>query len=296
MCDNDYYIPEVPKLQIVICALLINFLFGCKSTYTDIHYQKLEDVTIGNGLTIHPIEKLVLISKPTAKRSESGKPIFRIFQLQFNDSMWCCETEVPFSSKFTDYHPIFSPDGQWVYYNSDRPIPASNKKSEKINIWRVKYHNGRWNDPEYLSAINTENHESYPTIAKNGTLYFNSDRTGGKGAMDIYKSEHINGQFIPPKPIVEFNSMNSENDMFIDPQERFIILNRYQFNTKEIELFIAYNKNGIWSVPEPIHSINKKDTWELTPTLSPDGKYLFLEINGKIHSLLTTDFLKNKSN
>tara|TARA_R110002051_G_scaffold181774_1_gene251275 strand:+ start:46948 stop:47823 length:876 start_codon:yes stop_codon:yes gene_type:complete len=270
------------QLSFFLGIVIFVSITSCKSTYSDYDYQKLENITIGNGLTFHPKEKLVLISKATKKKSEDGKPLYRIFQLKFKENQWCCETEVPFSSEFTDYHPVFSPDGKWVYFNSDRPIPASNEKSEKINIWRVQCNDGNWDEPEYLFEINTKNHESYPTIAKSGTLYFNSDRTGGKGSMDIYKSEYINGQFSKPKLVEELNSIDSENDMFVDPQERFMILNRYLFDSKEIELFISHNEDGIWLNPKPINSINKNEVWELTPTLSPDGKQFFIEVNGTI--------------
>ncbi|MAX70937.1 MAG: hypothetical protein CMC76_07505 [Flavobacteriaceae bacterium] len=278
------YITTIPKTQTVIWVLIIGLFFSCKSTYTAYHYQQLERITIGNGLTFHPKEELVLISKPTELKSENGKPFYRIFQLKFKDNQWCCETEVPFSSEFTDYHPVFSPDGKWLYFNSDRPIPNSEKQPEKINIWRIKYNDGIWDKPEYLTAINTENHESYPTISNMGTLYFNSDRSGGKGSMDIYKSENIDGKFLKPILVEQLNSKDSENDMFVDPQVQFIILNRYLFDTKEIELFISYYKNGKWLKPEPLTSINETGVWELTPTLSPDGNYLFIEVNGKIKS------------
>ena len=290
MFSNGFYITSILKRPIVLYALIGGLFFNCKSTYSDYEYGKLEDLTIGNGLAFHPTDKLLLVSKPIQKKSQNEKPLYRIFQFEFKNENRCCEKEVPFSSKFTDYHPVFSPDGKWVYFNSDRPAPTSNKKPEKINIWRVKYNNGTWDDPEYLAAINTENHESYPTLTRDGMLHFNSDRLGGKGSMDIYKSEYINDQFMPSMPVEELNSTDSENDLFVDPQERFIILNRYLFDTKEIELFISHKKNGGWSAPEPINDINKKGVWELTPT--PDVKFFFYEVNGKILKTNTDEILR----
>lgn len=269
-----------------ICFCVLQLcLYSCNSTlYTLSDYQKLDSIKIGNGLTFHPNKKQVLISKPSGEVNHNGKPFYRIFQCDMKNEESDCEEQVSFSSKFNDYHPVFSPDGKWLYFNSDRPVPNTIEQSEKINIWRVAYNNGLWGEPVYLSVINTENHESYPTIAKNGTLYFNSDRPGGMGSMDIYKSELVDGKFTEPKPITALNSADSENDLFIDPKERFIIINRYLFDSKEIELFIAYNKKGKWSQPQPLNTINKKGIWELTPTLSPDGKYLFYENEGRIQS------------
>lgn len=282
MYSKSLYINSIPNNQIIVLVLLLNLLFSCKSLYSDQHYQELENITIGNGLTFHPKDDLLLISKPTDKKSEEGKSLYKIFQLEFKNGKWCCEKEISFSSDFNDYHPVFSPDGKWVYFNSDKPIPNSTKQSEKMNIWRVKYNNGNWGVPEYLTAINTENHESYPTITNDGTLYFNSDREGGKGSMDIYKSELKQGNFSTPVPILALNSIESENDLVVDPNERFMIFNRYIFENKEIELFISFNKNGIWSEPKPVNTINKKNVWELTPTLSPDGIYFLYEIERRI--------------
>ena len=100
--------------------------------------------------------------------------------------------------------------------------------------------------------------------------------------MDIYVSEYKNGNWQTPNLVPELNSEHSENDLVVDPDERFIILNRYITDSKEIDLFISYNENGKWSEPKPMDSINKPNVWELTPTLSLDGKTLFLEVNGKV--------------
>lgn len=266
----------------VCCLLHLSFL-GCgRADYELSDYQGLDGLGIGNGLTFHPYEKLILISKPSEELDAQGNAFYRIFLCTDIMGEWECDVQMPFSGDFTDYHPVFSPDGKWLYFNSDRPVPNTKQRTNTINIWRVSFDGDQWGVPEYLEMINTENHESYPTIAKDGTLYFNSDRAGGKGSMDIYKSEYVDGQFTTPEPVEKLNSADSENDLFVDPKEQYIILNRYLFDTKEIELFISYNKNGIWSEPVPIRIINKTGVWELTPTLSPDGKFLFMEVNGKI--------------
>ncbi len=267
------------QLFFIVASLVV--VSSC-AVYNDHIVKELEGIEVGNGITLHPKKRLLLISKPTDEVSDSGKPLYRIFRLNYKDGSWCCEEQVPFSSQHTDYHPVFTPDGEWVYFNSDRPIPGSNGKSEKINIWRVKYGDDAWGNPEYLEQVNTKGHDSYPSVAADGTLYFNSDRPGGKGSMDIYESALVDGVHIKPVPIPSLNSSDSENDLTIHPKEEFIIFNRYLFSSKEIELFISYNKNGIWTEPKPLSSINKKGVWELTPTLSPDGNYFLYEKDGRI--------------
>lgn len=266
-------------------------MYSC-STYNSSVLKKLQGISVGNGIGLHPKERLLLISKPGVEYSEQGKSRYRIFQMTFKNGEWCCEKEVGFSGHETDYHPVFTPDGRWVYFNSDRPPPNTTSKSEKMNIWRVPYEGGKWGLPEYLYRINTEYHESYPSISGNGTLYFNSDRPGGKGSMDIYSSKLAEYKFQAPEPVLVLNSPDSENDLIISPDERFIIFNRYHFASKEVELYISKNKNGRWSNPEPLDVINQANIWELTPAFSPDGRYFLYEVNGKIQTIKKRQIIK----
>jgi outer membrane protein OmpA-like peptidoglycan-associated protein len=59
------------------------------------------------------------------------------------------------------------------------------------NIMVAKYENGRWNKSEPLGKnINTKFWEGNACVSKDGkTLYFSSNKTGGYGALDLYKSE-----------------------------------------------------------------------------------------------------------
>jgi len=265
------------------CLLLLGSL-GCGETnYELADYQGLDGLGIGNGLTFHPSEKLILISKPSEELDARGNAFYRIFLCKDVMGKWSCDVQVPFSGDFTDYHPVFSPDGKWLYFNSDRPVPNTMKRTKTINIWRVSFDGEQWGTPEYLEMINTENHESYPSVAKSGALYFNSDRPGGYGSMDIYKSELKDGTFTEPVALATLNTPDSENDLFVDPEERFMVLNRYFLESREIELFLSVRDEEGWSIPRPMEEINRRNIWELTPVLSPDGKFLFYEINGKIH-------------
>ncbi|MEQ8532460.1 MAG: hypothetical protein RIB86_11440, partial [Imperialibacter sp.] len=199
---------------------------------------------------------------------------------------------VSFESRFNDYHPIISPDGKWVYFNSDRPPPGEILPAEKMNIWRVAIRSNAFSTPEYLTDINTEHHESYPSVTGEGVLYFNSDRPGGKGSMDFYRASPIGNGFSAPELVAALNTADSENDLTIDPQERFVVFNRYLFDTNEVDLFISNNQGGSWTAPVPLDKINQADVWELTPTLSPGGTYLLIEVDGKIQVSLMDDVLE----
>lgn len=278
--------------KIFFGLLLVFLLFNCRELKKE-YINQIDHLQVGNGLTIHQSEERILYSKPSNKLDEStGRPVYQIYQIKKNGLEWSKSEQLSFSSDYNDYHPVFSPDGEWLYFNSNRPKPGDDNPSEKVNIWRVRYENGNWGKPEYLEKINTDNHESYPSVSEEGHLYFNSDRPGGKGSMDIYKAEWQNGEFQKPIRVETLNSADSENDLFMDPGERFIIFNRYDFETKGIDLFISYKEDNEWSIPVPLELINKDDVWELTPVISPDSKYFFYEVEGGVQWIELNEIVK----
>jgi len=84
-----------------------------------------------------------------------------------------------------------SPDGNILYYTSSDPLNHNN-----THVYRVKKINGRWVSPQALGeSVNQKGFKSMnPYISGDGkTLYFSSNRPGGKGGMDIWKAD-INDQ------------------------------------------------------------------------------------------------------
>lgn len=272
------------KIKSVGFLFMVACLMGCDSgSLSRNELERLSEIEIGNGLTIHPDRNLILISKPSDEKDPvTGRVLYRIYELEWQGDRWSDPMLVSFNSSHTDYHPVFSPDGEWVYFNSNRPLPDSSSKVDKMNIWRVRLNDESWESPEYLTEINTEHHESYPTLAADGTLYFNSDRPGGKGSMDIYRADFSGQNFERPVAVAELNTSDSENDLTVYPLGNFLILNRYHFDSKEISLYISYWEGGNWTLPTPMKKVNESGIWELTPTISPDGDYLFYEVEGKI--------------
>ena len=96
----------------------------------------------------------------------------------------------------TDDHesiPCISSDGQQVYFYKSLP---QNKKNENEtcgngDIYFAKLKGKTWTNPKLLQGtVNTEYWESHPSISSDGkTFYFVSDKPGGVGGRDIYKSE-----------------------------------------------------------------------------------------------------------
>lgn len=108
----------------------------------------------------------------------------------------------------TPYHegPLsFSKNGDKVFFT--RNIFNKGKRTEdkngvmRLNIFTSSLEaNGKWADAIPLNFNKIESDEAHPSISKDGqTLYFASNRAGGFGGMDIYKTTLQNGKWSKPQ-------------------------------------------------------------------------------------------------
>lgn len=141
---------------------------------------------------------------------------------------WGKKVIFDFSGEFNDIEPCFSVNGNELYFASNRPLnPASGRKD--YNIWVSKRTHEGWGEPEPLdSIINTDQDEYYPSVAKNGNMYFTSIRENGIGSEDIFVSRFVNGAYTVPEPLDStVNSPTYEFNAYINPEENLIIFSSY---------------------------------------------------------------------
>lgn len=90
------------------------------------------------------------------------------------------------NTKYWETHVSVTPDGQQMYFVSDRPGGYGKRDIYRI----VKLPNGQWSEPINLGPnINSEHDEDSPFIAvDNKTLYFSSNGPTSMGEFDIFVS------------------------------------------------------------------------------------------------------------
>lgn len=207
-------------------------------------------------------------------------PTFNLWTIvvsRFEKGKWTLPETAPFSGQYSDADPFITLDGSRFYFISNRPV--SGKSTPDLDIWVMEKTAAGWSEPKNVGApINSLGSEWYPTVAANGTIYFGSDREGGKRRTDIYRSRLVNGKYTEPENLGDaINTQFNEFEPLIAPDESFLIFmsGGRSDGRGGFDLYVSYNRNGTWTKPANLGDKINSSGNEYSPTISPDGKYFF---------------------
>ena len=206
------------------------------------------------------------------QRDFSISTILRFYK---KNNKWIGPEVASFSGVYKDLEAVFSPDGNRIYYVSDRPSTVTDT-TDDFDIWFVNKTADGWSAPVHAGfVINSPGNEFYPSVAKNGNIYFTAEL--GKGKEDIVMSEWKNGQFTAPVILPEaINSKNFEYNAFVDPDEQFILFcaESRPDGLGRADIYMSKkDANGNW-LPATHLDINTKFQ-DYCPYVTPDKKILF---------------------
>ena len=201
------------------------------------------------------------------------------------DGRWTTPERARFSRHESDVDPAISPDGKRVFFSTRRPRPGEIETRESgFDIWFADRLARDWGEEQFLGlAVNSGDSQVYPTATRDGTLYFQAVREGGYGKADIYRSQLVAGEYQTPEnlgPVI--NSENYEGDVFIDPDERYLIVSIYgrEDGFGEGDLYVSFrDSDGSWSPLENMGSAVNSDKRDFCPMVTPDGRYFFFSSN-----------------
>lgn len=217
-----------------------------------------------------------------------------VFCRQVKVGEWTKPEVASFAGAFSDLEPAFSADGQTLYFASNRPLSGTTTKD--FDIWKVQRGPTGWGDAENLgSPVNTDSDEFYPSVARNGNLYYTATYKTGPGREDIYVSAYAPSGYQVPTPLdTAVNSRYYEFNAFVDPDERYILFTSYgrKDDAGGGDLYMSVkNANGQWQPAKNVKHVNSKQL-DYCPYVSPDGKTLF--ITSDRHDL-PTHFVNRKA-
>ncbi len=194
--------------------------------------------------------------------------------------IWQTPEVVSFSGIFSDLEPSVSPDGEMLYFVSNRPLHEG-EKTKDYDIWAVKKTGAEWGEPWNLgSSINTGKNEFYPSVTKDGTIYFTAEYENSIGGEDIFYSRRsANGQYEKPQNVgSQVNSNGPEYNAYVAPDESFLIFGSWgrKDGLGGGDLYISYRENsGNWTKAKNMGKKINSTALDYCPGLSPNGEYFF---------------------
>ncbi|WP_367867519.1 OmpA family protein [Pedobacter sp. WC2423] len=187
------------------------------------------------------------------------------------------KTAIPLSDKintrFNEGAQSISPDGMYLFFTGcNRPDGFGS-----CDLY-VSHKNGnQWDTPFNLgSVVNSSSWDSQPAVTPDGnTLYFVSNRPGGIGGYDIWKTT-LNGEGEWSKPVnlgPDINTIYDENTPFIHPDGKTLYFSSNGWpGMGSMDIFYSRAQaDGKWGKPVnigyPINTFNE----ESGLMVSPDG-------------------------
>lgn len=173
--------------------------------------------------------------------------------------------------------PSISHDGLRILFSS------SERGMRNQQIWKAEREpGGTWGKPCLLPpSINTAQEEFYPSLAKNGNLYFSRRDTLTK-KTSIYFSKWENGEFSLPLPLpAPVNGPGFIYNASIAPDESFLVacaVGRDSLSASKAATYMLFfhNPDGTWSKGiDLVKTLRLPCREAISMSVSPNGTYLF---------------------
>ncbi len=245
--------------------------------------------TISDSLSFSPVNLGVLVNSPgddylpyltaddryllfTSRRNGSTggfDPLLRDYPEDFyystyEDGQWKPATNLgePINTHRNEGAGSVSQDGRVIFYTiCDHPEGLG-----RCDIFYAVKKGSTWGKPQNMGqSINSMEWESQPCLSHDGkTLYFVSDRPGGIGGRDLYKSVFKNGRWSQAVNVgTPINTPGNEGGPFIhaDDQTLYFASDGHPgFGGQD--LFISHKEGSGWSEPVnlgyPLNSIGEE--------------------------------------
>ena len=186
------------------------------------------------------------------------------------------ETAMVFLSELKFYKGIFFSrkiNGKWISaknisldFESPRPLEPVHlsydgktlylvrNDNNDYNIYISRFERNQWTPVEKLSdRINSDAFERYASTTKDGNiLYFTSNREGGFGGYDIYRSfKDENGEWSPPINLGStINTSFDEATPFLtENRKKLYFSSKGHNNMGGFDVFYSKQNNGSWKKP-----------------------------------------------
>jgi hypothetical protein len=193
------------------------------------------------------------------KSGWTGRDFLRIYYCEA-DSTGAFKKPQVFSKKLNELNkhcgPIsFNSDQNFVVFTRTGTNPGKND-TYNMQLYYSETNNGtKWKKPKVVSFCKKDHNYMHPALSADGnTLYFVSDKPGGEGGTDIYKSKKTEkGWSVPLNLGTMVNTSFNEGFPFIGPDDKFYFSSKGHSGYGGFDIFVVtQDDKGLWSKPRNI--------------------------------------------
>lgn len=215
-------------------------------------------------------------------------PNTKIMYMSKSENTWSLPDTAAFSKDCWATEPAFSPDGRYLYFSTSK----GKSDIKYYNLWRIEKFKDGWSQPESLFDLGGDSiWEFHPSVTEDGLLcfcYWDVKKTSG----DIYISRCSANKCSEPKnPGLPINNEYSDADPFISKDGSYIIYSSDRpGGYGGHDQYVSFKNNDeTWTIPKNLGPKfnNREDNYDMD--VSPDGKYIFLYLNGDIYWMLSSN-------
>ncbi len=170
------------------------------------------------------------------------------------------------NSPFNEGPLTITNDGKTLFFTRNDYYKSRLRKNKDgivtLNIYIASYKDGEWKNIKPFPYNHEEYSVGHPALsADNRTLFFISNKPGGKGGSDLYRVSYFeDGSFGEPKNMTVLNTVGNEMFPFIDKKTNILYFSSNEAGTMGgLDIYIAkLNNEGIYkrayNIGEPVNS------------------------------------------
>ena len=175
------------------------------------------------------------------------RPFLQIFHKKDGDSIRPVMWGSPINKRFHESTPVFSPDGESMYFTRNNFNKGKTNKSKNgrilLKIFKSKLQDDKtWGVPEEVSFNSNEYSVGHPAISPDGKwMYFASNMPGTLGKSDIYKVKiNEDGSFGTPENMGStINTSESDSFPAVDKEGNLYFASNGHKGEGGLDLFLS---------------------------------------------------------
>jgi len=200
----------------------------------------------------------------------------RILFTKLENKKWSDPSLALFTSDVWSSMPCVTPGGNKLFFNSKLPLPGETELSQNGNMWITERTESGWAEPQFFGSGMMG-----MSVSNYGNLFY-TDITldyGESGYCFLGKKEVTDKGYSDQIQVaIPMEKIFSTVHPFIAPDESYIIFDSGADpdGFGGTDLFISFKNNyGSWTEPKNMGKTVNSKAFEMSGSVSPDGKYLF---------------------